>query len=304
MFEHLKEDILCVFDRDPAARNTFEVLTTYPGVHAMIIYRMNNKLWRWKLCWLARFFSTIARTFTGIEIHPGATIGRRFFIDHGMGVVIGETTVIGNDCTLYHGVTLGGTSWNKGKRHPTLGNDVVVGAGAKVLGPITLADGARVGSNAVVVKDVPKSCTVVGIPGRLIGKADKKEKPGKSKSDEKRENMAKKIGFDAYGTSGEMPDPVAHAINCMLDHMHSVDDKLDKMCTAIRSIDAEFPDVTIPDVHICEITPLDEDHQACPAQDICSTAGGNTSDVHVVHLDAKITEQLKSQQKANKKTSG
>ncbi len=303
MFEHLKEDILCVFDRDPAARNTFEVLTTYPGVHAMILYRMNNKLWRWKFCWLARFFSTIARTFTGIEIHPGASIGRRFFIDHGMGVVIGETTVIGNDCTLYHGVTLGGTSWNKGKRHPTLGNDVVVGAGAKVLGPITLANGARVGSNAVVVKDVPQDCTVVGIPGRLIGKADKKVKAKKSENDEKRENMAKKIGFDAYGTSGEMPDPVAHAINCMLDHMHSVDDKLDKMCTAIRSIDAEFPDVNIPDVHVCEISPLEEDHQACPAQDICSTAGGNSSDVQVIHLDAKIAQQLKSQQKANKETS-
>jgi len=288
MFERLKEDVLCVFDRDPAARNTFEILTTYPGVHAMLVYRMNNKLWKWKLCWLARFFSTIARTLTGIEIHPGATIGRRFFIDHGMGVVIGETTHIGNDCTLYHGVTLGGTSWNKGKRHPTLGNDVVVGAGAKVLGPITLADGARVGSNAVVVKDVPESCTVVGIPGRLIGKADKKEAPQKSEHSEKRENMAKKIGFDAYGTSGEMPDPVAHAINCMLDHMHSVDDKLDKMCTAIRSIDAEFPDISIPDVHICEIVPLDEDHQACPAQDICAT-NANKSDVHVIHFDSKIS---------------
>jgi len=298
MFEHLKEDIQCVFERDPAARNYFEVLTTYPGVHAMIFYRMNNRLWRWNLRWLARFFSSMARLFTGIEIHPGATIGRRFFIDHGMGVVIGETTTIGDDCTLYHGVTLGGTSWDKGKRHPTLCNDVVVGAGAKVLGPITLENGSRVGSNAVVVKDVPESCTVVGIPGRVIsnpersaqakqGQDDKKSHP----NDEKREHMAKKIGFDAYGTSSDMPDPVAHAINCMLDHMHSVDDKLDKMCTAIRSIDAEFPEITLPEVHICEITPIDQHPETCPAQDICSGASGNKSEdnIHIVHLDTKIS---------------
>ena len=292
MFEHLKEDIQCVFERDPAARNYFEVLTTYPGVHAMIFYRMNNRLWKWNICWLARFFSSLARLFTGIEIHPGATIGRRFFIDHGMGVVIGETTVIGNDCTLYHGVTLGGTSLNKGKRHPTLGNDVVVGAGAKVLGPITLADGARVGSNAVVVKDVPDSCTVVGVPGRLI--ANKKKEDEAHPNEQKRAHMAKKIGFDAYGTSSEMPDPVAHAINCMLDHMHSVDDKLEKMCTAIRSIDAEFPDISIPDVHVCEITPIDEHPQSCPAQDICSSSGGNKGEdyIHVVHLDPKISASI------------
>ena len=288
MFEHLKEDIQCVFERDPAARNYFEVLTTYPGVHAMIFYRMNHRLWKWDLCWLSRFLSSVARLLTGIEIHPGAAIGRRFFIDHGMGVVIGETTVIGNDCTLYHGVTLGGTSLNKGKRHPTLGNDVVVGAGAKVLGPITLSDGARVGSNAVVVKDVPDNSTVVGVPGRVI--VNKKKKVAQPHpNDKKREHMAKKIGFDAYGTSSEMPDPVAHAINCMLDHMHSVDDKLDKMCTAIRSIDAEFPDIQIPEVHICEITPLDA-HLDCPAQDICSNAAGNNSEesTHIVHLDKNI----------------
>ncbi len=321
MFEHLKEDIQCVFERDPAARNYFEVLTTYPGVHAMIFYRMNNRLWNWQLRWLARFFSSMARLFTGIEIHPGATIGRRFFIDHGMGVVIGETTTIGDDCTLYHGVTLGGTSWDKGKRHPTLCNDVVVGAGAKVLGPITLEDGARVGSNAVVVKDVPESCTVVGIPGRVISnpgapKQAEKQNSGDSSqadsspsadgssqtdgsshpNDEKREHMAKKIGFDAYGTSGDMPDPVAHAINCMLDHMHSVDDKLDKMCTAIRSIDAEFPEITIPDVHICEITPIDEHPESCPAQDICSASASNKQDMitQVVHLDAKISAKMKT----------
>ena len=155
MFKHLKEDIECVFDRDPAARTFFEVLTTYPGVHAVLLHRVSHSLWNHGFKWLARFLSTFARWVTGIEIHPGAVIGRRFFIDHGMGVVIGETAEIGDDCTLYHGVTLGGTSWEKGKRHPTLGNDVVVGAGAKVLGPINIGDGARIGSNAVVVKDVP-----------------------------------------------------------------------------------------------------------------------------------------------------
>lgn len=298
MFEHLKEDIQCVFERDPAARNYFEVLTTYPGVHAMMFYRMNNRLWNWNIRWLARFLSAFARVITGIEIHPGATIGRRFFIDHGMGVVIGETTTIGNDCTLYHGVTLGGTSWNKGKRHPTLCNDVVVGAGAKVLGPITLENGSRVGSNAVVVKDVPESCTVVGIPGRVISNPAKKSDVDKKvdPNDEKREHMARKIGFDAYGTSSEMPDPVAHAINCMLDHMHSVDDKLDKMCTAIRSIDAEFPEITIPDVNICEITPIDENAEGCPAQDICASGHKSDDGVQIVHIDGKIPvkKQIKS----------
>ena len=172
MFERLREDIRCVFERDPAARTGFEVFTTYPGLHAVWMHRATHALWRAGFKWLARFLSNVARLFTGIEIHPGAQIGRRFFIDHGMGVVIGETAVIGDDCTLYHGVTLGGTSWQKGKRHPTLGRDVVVGAGAKVLGPIDIGDGARIGSNAVVVKAVPPGATVVGIPGRIIERCD------------------------------------------------------------------------------------------------------------------------------------
>ncbi|MEI8035687.1 MAG: serine O-acetyltransferase [Betaproteobacteria bacterium] len=168
MFARFKEEVSVVFERDPAARNTWEVLTCYPGVHALLMHRIAHGLWTsgWK--WLARFVSHWARWFTGIEIHPGAQIGRRFFIDHGMGVVIGETALIGNDCTLYHGVTLGGTSWNKGKRHPTLGNGVVIGAGAKVLGPIELGDNAKVGSNAVVVKSVPAGATVIGIPAREV----------------------------------------------------------------------------------------------------------------------------------------
>ena len=168
MFSRLREDIGCVFERDPAARNAFEVITTYPGVHAVMIHRASHWWWSIGWLWLARLLSTLGRLLTGIEIHPGATIGARFFIDHGMGVVIGETAVIGDDCTLYHGVTLGGTSWQKGKRHPTLGNDVVVGAGAKVLGPIEIGDGARIGSNAVVMKPVPAGTTVVGVPGLVF----------------------------------------------------------------------------------------------------------------------------------------
>ena len=163
MFEQLKEDINIVFDRDPAARNTLEIVITYPGFHAILLHRFNNWLWRLNLKFLARFFSYFSRWLTGIEIHPGAVIGKRFFIDHGMGIVIGETAVIGDDCTLYHGVTLGGTSWDKGKRHPTLGDGVVVGAGAKVLGPIDIGSNARIGSNAVVIRTVPADATVTGL---------------------------------------------------------------------------------------------------------------------------------------------
>ncbi|MEJ2693324.1 MAG: serine O-acetyltransferase, partial [Candidatus Thiodiazotropha sp.] len=201
---HWREDIQSVFERDPAARNTFEILTAYPGVHAIVFHRLSHRLWNMGLKWLARILSNLARWFTGIEIHPGAVIGRRFFIDHGMGVVIGETAVIGDDCTLYHGVTLGGTSWEKGKRHPTLSNDVVVGAGAKVLGPILIGEGARIGSNAVVVKEVPPGATVVGVPGKLISPKPQEEVGH-------REVIAKKIGFDAYGATKDATDPVAHA---------------------------------------------------------------------------------------------
>ncbi|MBS4096127.1 MAG: serine O-acetyltransferase [Sulfuricella sp.] len=216
MFNHLREDISVVFDRDPAARSTWEVLTTYPGVHALLIYRLSRRLWGWELKWLARFLSFLGRWFTGIEIHPGATIGRRFFIDHGMGVVIGETAEIGDDCTLYHGVTLGGTSWNKGKRHPTLEAGVVIGAGAKVLGPITIGEGAKIGSNAVVVKNVPAGATAVGIPARILdgGKA------------QQRESHAQKLGFSAYAMSDDMNDPIVKAIHAMLDHASATDRRI------------------------------------------------------------------------------
>src|SRR5216110_1590343 len=169
MLTRIREDIACVFERDPAARSTWEVITCYPGFHALLIHRLAHGLWRIKLRWLARFVSHVSRFLTGIEIHPGAKVGRRVFIDHGMGVVIGETAELGDDCTLYHGVTLGGTTWRKKeKRHPTLGRNVVVGAGAKILGPILVGDDAKVGSNAVVVRDVPAGSTAVGVPARIV----------------------------------------------------------------------------------------------------------------------------------------
>ena len=247
MFDRLREDINCVFERDPAARNAFEVLTTYPGVHAVLLHRLTHRLWSAGFKWLARWLSAIGRWLTGVEIHPGATIGRRFFIDHGMGVVVGETAEIGDDCTLYHGVTLGGTSWQKGKRHPTLGNNVVVGTGAKILGPIVIGDGARVGSNAVVIKDVPPNATVVGVPGHLVVNK-------RVDLDEKRAAIAKKIGFEAYGAAQDMPDPVAHAINCMLDHIHAMDKRLEEMCSAIKGLGAEIADKQLGDLGPCEIS--------------------------------------------------
>jgi serine O-acetyltransferase len=246
MFERLREDVACVFERDPAARNAFEVLTTYPGLHAVLMHRLSHRLWNLGLKWLARLLSHVARLFTGIEIHPGAQIGRRFFIDHGMGVVMGETAVIGDDCTLYHGVTLGGTSWQKGKRHPTLGRDVVVGAGAKVLGPIEIGDGARIGSNSVVVKSVSRGATVVGVPGRVVDRStDKKQ--------EQRAVTAQRIGFDAYGATRDAPDPVAHAINCMLDHIHLLDQRLEAMSKALESKGITDHFDHLPELTSCEI---------------------------------------------------
>jgi len=180
MINMIKEDIRTAFDRDPAARSSWEVLTCYPGLHAIWMYRMANILWRsfgWR--WLARFVMHLARWFTGIEIHPGATIGSRFFIDHGMGIVIGETTEIGDDVTLYHGVTLGGTTWEKKKRHPTLLDGVIVGAGAKVLGAITIGKQSRIGANSVVFKDVPEHSTVVGIPGTVVATTESLIEDGK-----------------------------------------------------------------------------------------------------------------------------
>jgi len=243
MLKNMREYLTSIFQRDPAARSVFELLTVYPGVHALVFHRLSHRLWGWQLRWLARLLAQVARWLTGIEIHPGAKIGRRFFIDHGMGVVIGETAEIGDDCTLYHGVTLGGTTWRKEKRHPTLGNNVVVGAGAKILGPITVGDNARSGSNSVVVKDVPAGATVVGIPGRVIGPRKQDTKS------QLREAMAKKLGFDAYGQSPEMPDPVAQAIDLMLDHMHVVDNKMKILSSALEKagikVNLEMPQLDV-----------------------------------------------------------
>lgn len=228
----LKEDVQSVFNRDPAARNWLEVLLNYPGLHALLLHRLAHRLWLWRLKLLARLLSSTSRFLTGIEIHPGAQIGRRFFIDHGMGVVIGETAEIGDDCTLYHGVTLGGTSWKKGKRHPTLGNGVICGAGAKVLGPFTVGDGARIGSNAVVTKAVPPGATVVGVPGRIIKQAPLEELDAK-------DHIAKKFGFDAYAVS-DMPDPTALAIRALLEHMHATDERLQLLCNAMKTLDIDI----------------------------------------------------------------
>ncbi len=241
MLERLKEDIDCVFERDPAARNRWEVITAYPGVHAVLMHRVNHALWRNGFRWLARFLSHLTRWFTGVEIHPGAVLGRRLFIDHGMGVVIGETAEIGDDCTLYHGVTLGGTTWEKGKRHPTLGRDVVIGAGAKVLGPLMIGDSVRIGSNAVVLKDVPAGATVVGIPGRIVSAP-------RTEDEERRAAMARKIGFDAYGGTKDMPDPVANAINSMLDHLHVIDKRMEEMRHGLQSLGAELADLQLPEL--------------------------------------------------------
>ena len=232
MFKNIRADIRCVFDRDPAARNTFEVLTTYPGLHALMHYRLAHWCWTHHLKYLARLISFFSRWFTGVEIHPGASIGSGFFIDHGMGVVIGETAEIGNNVTLYHGVTLGGTTWNKGKRHPTLKDGVVIGAGAKVLGPIEIGENGRVGSNAVVTKAVPAGATAVGIPGRIIAKNEKET----DEQGRRRKAIADKIGFDAYGMTDEMPDPIARSIYNLLDHMHAVDAKIERMSCALGEL--------------------------------------------------------------------
>lgn len=237
MFKHLREDIAVVFERDPAARSTWEILTTYPGVHALLIHRLAHRLWNLGLKWLARFVAHISRWLTGVEIHPAAVIGRRVFIDHGMGVVIGETAEIGDDCTLYHGVTLGGTTWKKGKRHPTLGKGVVIGAGAKVLGPIQIGDGAKIGSNAVVVKDVPAGATAVGIPARILD----------SEQARQRAATAEKMGFSAYAISQDMNDPMVKAIHAILDHIAANDRRMEAMLKALEQLGVSLDPSALPE---------------------------------------------------------
>lgn len=227
MWQLLKEDVTCVFDRDPAARNIIDVLTCYSGVHAILFHRVNHWMWARGLRWPARFLGNIARWLTGIEIHPGALIGRRFFVDHGTGVVIGETAEIGDDVTLYQGVTLGGRTLDEGKRHPTLGNNVVVGAGAKILGPFTVEDDARIGSNAVVLHPVPAGATVVGVPGRVVRCKDKT--PRCLELVRENAQLMRQQAFDAYGVAGETDDPMEHALESLQQQVAEMRAELDRL---------------------------------------------------------------------------
>ncbi len=229
MFSHLRSDIKCILERDPAARTFWEVLTCYPGLHALILHRRAHWCWQHGFKWLGRFISHVSRWLTGIEIHPGAVIGRRVFLDHGMGIVIGETAEVGDDCTIYHGVTLGGTSLYKGtKRHPTLGNNVVVGAGAKVLGGFTVGDGAKIGSNAVLTKPVPAGATAVGNPARII----------QAEQDAKREEVASKMGFSAYGVT-QNDDPLSQALRGLIDNAASQEHQIAMLWQALEKLCAQ-----------------------------------------------------------------
>ena len=236
--ERLREDIDSILQRDPAARSRWEVLTCYPGLHALWLHRLAHFLWTKRWRWLARFLSHLTRWLTGIEIHPGATIGRRVFIDHGMGVVIGETAEVGDDCTIYQGVTLGGTSLYRGvKRHPTLEAGVVVGAGAKVLGGFTVGAGAKIGSNAVVVKPVPAGATAVGTLARIL-------EPEKEESrDEARRRKAEEIGFTAYGLTKDLDDPLAKAVHALLDHAVESDRRFAELVRRLEAAGIALPDL-------------------------------------------------------------
>ena len=223
MFRQLREDITSVFERDPAARSTWEVLTCYPGLHAVWIHRLGHWFWTHGLTWLGRLTSHVGRWLTGIEIHPAVILGRRVFIDHGMGVVIGETAEIGDDCTIYQGVTLGGTSLYRGtKRHPTLGKNVVVSAGAKVLGGFTVGEGAKIGSNAVVLKEVPPGATVVGVPGRIV------EESAKAKD---------KVQFAAYGVVPDQEDPYAKTLQSLVDHAQELEQAVSALTEKMRRLE-------------------------------------------------------------------
>ena len=229
MFSRIHSDIQCILDRDPAARTAWEVLTCYPGLHAVVMHRWAHACWHMGFKWLGRFISNFSRWVTGIEIHPGAKLGERVFFDHGMGIVIGETAEIGDGCTIYHGVTLGGTSLYKGaKRHPTLGKDVVIGAGAKVLGGFTVGDGAKVGSNAVVTKPVPEGATAVGNPARII----------QEDADVHREATASKMGFSAYGVT-QNDDPLSQAMRGLIDKASSQEHQLAMLWQALEKMNSE-----------------------------------------------------------------
>ena len=246
MFQRLREDIACILERDPAARSGFEVLTCYPGLHALVMHRWASGCSRRGLHWLARYVSQVARFLTGIEIHPEAKVGRRVFIDHGMGVVVGATAEIGDDCTIYQGVTLGGTSLAKGsKRHPTLGRGVIVGANSQVLGGFTVGDGARVGSSAVVLREVPPGATAVGNPARIVLR----------EADAEREAAAAKMGFSAYGiTQGD--DPMSHALKGLIDNASGHEHQIALLWQAIEKLSSRSRELPGGD---------------CVPQDACTT---------------------------------
>ena len=284
MFERLKEDVAAVLDRDPAARSALEVVLCYPGLHALLFHRAAHALWQRRLTTGARFIAHVARFFTGIEIHPGARIGRRVFIDHGMGVVIGETSEIGDNCTIYQGVTLGGTSLHPGKRHPTLEAGVVVGAGAKVLGGFTVGAGARIGSNSVVVKEVPAGATAVGIPARIVDSQPLELRtldplpgdplPGGSSSREplareplsrdtlsrdnlSRDNLSRdpvispeesptRRRFAAYGVAAGVDDPLAKALHHLIDHIAEQDQRIEQLCAELQRCGMRAPQTCRP----------------------------------------------------------
>jgi serine O-acetyltransferase len=241
LFAQWKEDLSCVFDRDPAARSLLEVMLIYPGVHAVMAHRISHKLWKRGHKFSARFLAFLTRLFTNVDIHPGATIGRRLFIDHAACVVIGETAEVGDDCTLYHGTTLGGTSWHKTKRHPTLGNGVLVGAGAKILGPITVGDKVRVGANSIVVKDVPPCCTVVGIPGKIV------QRKGTPLMDARGHEVDEQA----------VPDPIGKSISCLMERIDLLEakvasyEKKEKECGHCEADDVCLP---VHDGRITQIT--------------------------------------------------
>ncbi|TAL55262.1 serine O-acetyltransferase [Pandoraea sp.] len=229
---HIREDIAAIRQKDPAARSNWEVLTCYPGLHAVLWHRMAHGCWQLGFKWLGRFLSQLGRFLTGIEIHPGATIGRRVFIDHGMGVVIGETAIIGDDCTIYQGVTLGGTSLTRGaKRHPTLERGVIVGAGAQVLGGFTVGEGAKIGSNAVVVKPVPAGATAVGNPARVISPDRPRDKP---------DGEAAKPEFSAYGITPNADDPVSLAIHGLIENAADHSQKIEAILAALDRLGAHL----------------------------------------------------------------
>lgn len=270
MFARIREDIACIRDRDPAARSIFEVLTCYPGLHALWIHRIAHVCWRMEFRWLGRFISNLGRWLTGIEIHPGATFGRRVFIDHGMGIVIGETAEIGDDCTIYQGVTLGGTSLTRGaKRHPTLGRGVIVAAGAKVLGGFVVGDGARIGSNAVVLREVPPGATAVGIPARTLVKGVDAER-----------DTASAMGFSAYGLTADGDDPLTKALHGLIDVAAAQTRELERMAAALAraGISLDANGVVSRQVDPTELNRLiDECEVQDPLQATGTASPGNAS---------------------------